>query len=484
MSTYRKPGVKVESVANARIVNLASDVKIPAYLGIAPTTVDKDDCAVQRASGSGSTSKDYLCNENITSNTIEVYTLPNSQGTLIPSSSGATTFWTYVAASADESYDHLYWTQVTASGSYTPPSQDEVYYVSYTYNVDSTHYAPQTFVDTSEVTDFYGEESLTNPLAIACNLGLENGSPAVIAVQISGSGTPAQFKTSLDLLKKVLNIEFVIPIYLGSASSGSYATVDAYVKNHCIEMSIPTKGKERECILGRNALSSTSTDADQTNDHANYSTAISHKYVTLAGPANGVARASSNLTLNGRFCAAAIAGSRCGQEKVIYPIHGKTILGLTITDDQYDDYYMDRFGANNVSLIVSHMGVVTARDDITTDGTSADTQEPAIVSTDGWIRKGTRDSLYDRFIKSKGNKAVVVTSDTPSDVESAVASIWSSYVKDGYIYAYGKTNDPSTGEKKISATQDSTEPRKIKVTGSIKYLYGLKWIDVTFYTYV
>ena len=484
MGAYRKPGVKVESVANARIINLSSDMKIPAYVGIAPTTVDKTDCAVRRASGSGSTSKDYLCNKNIDPSTIRVYTLPNSQGTLIPSSSEGTTFWTYVAASADEDYDHLYWTQTAASGSYTPPSQDEVYYVSYTYGIDSSHYEPQTFTDTSEVTDFYGEESLLNPLAIACNLGLENGAPAVIGIQVSGSGTPAQFEAAIDSLKKVTNIGYVVPIYIGSASSGSVSVVDTYVKNHCIEMSVPTTGKERSCILGRSALSSTSTDAEQVNDHTNYSSTISHKRVTLAAPANGVSRAGSGLTLNGRFCAAAIAGSRCGQEKVIYPIHGKTILGLTITDDQYDDYYMDRFGANNVSLLVSHMGVVTARDDITTDGTSADTQEPAIVATDDWIRRETREALYDRFIKSQGNKSVVITPDTPSDIESAVASIWSTYVKDGYIYAYGTKNDPSTGEKKISATQDSTEPRKIRVTGSIKYLYGLKWIDVTFYTYV
>ena len=210
----------------------------------------------------------------------------------------------------------------------------------------------------------------------------------MIAVQVSGSGTTDQFRTALNTLEKVSNVGIVVPIYLGSDSSGSSSTVDTYVKNHCIEMSIPTKGKERACILGRNALSLTSTDAEQTEDHTNYSATISHKLVTLAGPANGVSRASSNLTLNGRFCAAAIAGSRCGQEKVIYPIHGKTILGLTITDDQYNDYYMDRFGANNVSLLISYMGVVTVRDDITTDGTSADTQEPAIVATDHWIRRG------------------------------------------------------------------------------------------------
>lgn len=488
MSVYRKPGVSVESVANARVVNLAEEVVIPAYVGMAPTTVDVSDCTAQRASGSGSNSIDYLCDSSIDSSTIEVYTLPNSQGTLIPSSSNGTTFWTYVAGSptASNTNDYLYWTQIASSGSYTPPSQDEIYYVSYTYSVESDHYNPQTFTDTSEVIDFYGGEALTNPLAIACNLGLENGAPAVIGLQVSGSGTAIQYNTSLTKLEKVLNVGFVVPVYLNSevASSGSQSTVDSYVKAHCIKMSVPITGRERECVFGRTALSSTTTDVQQANDHVDYSITISHKRVSLGAPANGVSRASSGLALNGRFCGCALAGSRCGQIKVVYPIHGKTILGLTITDDQYDEYYMNRFGANNVSLLISHNGVVTARDDMTTDGTSADTQEPAIISTDDFIRKTTRNSLHDRFIKSKGNKSVVVTPDTRSDIEAAVASIWNTLRKDEYIYDYGTKDDPSTGEKIIRGTQDSNEPRKFLVTGSIKYLYGLKWITVTFYTYV
>jgi hypothetical protein len=125
-------------------------------------------------------------------------------------------------------------------------------------------------------------------------------------------------------------------------------------------------------------------------------------------------------------------------------------------------------------------GFVTIKDAITTDPTSADTQELSVVAQQRLVKRSIRNGLNSTYI----NKGFVILPDTPSDVASTVNAILDGLVTQGEIYAFGQNNNPLTGETATSAVQDPTEPRRILVTCSVKYLYPLKWILVSVNTYI
>jgi hypothetical protein len=200
-------------------------------------------------------------------------------------------------------------------------------------------------------------------------------------------------------------------------------------------------------------------------------------------PAANVTRGlagGTTLTLDGSYIAAAMGGLITAQPTAITPVTGKIITGFVIPDDQYEPYEMNRMGANGVCVVYSKSGVIKVRHAITTDPSSANTREISIVSSDDLVRRITRNKLTDAYI----GKGIVISESTPAAVAGTVKAIWNQLIRDGLISSYGTRNDPTTGEVPVSASQDSNEPTRINVTGSVKFLYPLNYITVEFFIYV
>lgn len=452
---YKAPGVEVVSIANQRIISISEEVRIPAIIATGPSIRTVTDEAVVRSAGSGSDNRDYLENYGVT--VVQVAAIPGVSG----SYSNWAGNWSYGAGSDEDNLGYIQWDDGDAGDG--QPREGEVYYVSYTYPVPSTQYDPTVFVDTDDVIAFYGEESSVTGMTIAAKLTLENGAPAVMCVQVSGSAD-TDWLTAVNKLKKKNHVAYVIPITTNS-------TRQNYIYNHCLIESQPAIGHERECILGMDS----SSDVDA---HVAKAVALKSWRAVLVFPSVDVTR--DDFTLDGPYVAAAVAGAITGQEKVVYPATGKTLVGFAVPDEAYEPYDMNRLAANGVLVCYSVAGVVKIRHSITTDPTSADTQEVSIVASDDYVRRITRTRLDDVFI----NKGIVIGPNTPGMVEEAVKAIWTAMVRDEYIYSFGTKTDPLTGECPIKAVQDPNEPRQMNVTGSIKYLYPLNWIKVTFFLYV
>jgi len=452
--TYTPPSVHVTSIANNRIINIDEDARIPCIIGEGPSTRTVTDTAITRGSGG----YDVLPNSGsavgyITLSSVSPY----------PGAAASYSSWEgYHSTSGSSS---IYWGGTAGS---TAPREGEVYYASYTYAVPSDQYDPQLFVDSEDVKAFYGAESTgTGKLTVAANMALENGAPAVMCIQIQGNpAVTANWSTALDKLKKKSSIAYVVPITSGSA-------IQNLAIAHCEIESNPDIGHERECIIGAD---STVTTAQNFVDKAD---ALDNKKVILVAPDADVERTPS-LTLGGEYIAAALSGLITGQDKIIKPVTGKQIVGFTIPDDQYEPYDMNRMANAGVCVIYAKSGVNKVRHAITTDTSNADNREISVVAADDLVRRITRNSLNEAYL----GKGIVISESTPAAVAATVKSIWNSLVRDGLISSYGTKNDPTTGEVAITASQDSSEPTRINVTGSVKFLYPLNYINVSFFIYV
>ncbi len=455
---YTPPSVRVTSIANNRIINIDEDARIPCMVGEGPSTRIVTDTPIVRGTGDF----DVLPNSG---SAVGYITL--TQVSPYPGATTSYSNWSgYYSTSGSSS---IYWAGIAGT---TAPRAGEVYYASYTYPVPTTQHDPQLFVDSEDVKAFYGAESTgTGKLTIAANIALENGAPAVMCVQVNGNpAVDANWTTALNKLKKKSNIAYVVPITSGSS-------IQNLVINHCEIESNPNTGHERECILGAD---STVTDVDGFVSKGN---AINNKRVVLVAPEDDVTRTSSGgtaLTLSGAYIAAALSGLITGQESAIKPITGKQIVGFTIPDDQFEPFDMNRMATAGVCIIYAKSGVVKVRHAITTDTSNADNREISVVAADDLVRRITRNSLTEAYI----GKGIVISESTPASVAATVAAIWNSLVRDGLIASYGTKNDPTTGEVAITASQDSNEPTRINVTGSVKFLYPLNYISVEFYIYV
>ena len=444
---YVPPSVSVTSVANSRIINLSEDTRIPAFVGAGPSARVVTDYPIARGSGA----YDVL---PVGSGSI----MTLSQLAAYPGASVSNAAW--AARYSLSGSNAVYWGAGTAG--VNVPRNGETYYVSYTYPVTSSQYDAQTFTDSNDVLAAYGAEA-SGSLTTAANIALENGAPAVICVQIQGTGTLAQYQAAIDKLKKKSNIAYVIPLSFD-------ASVQSAVLAHCNQESSPLIGHERSCILGMAPATAVGTFVSK-------ATALKDKRAILVAPSSAT---RGTMTVNGTMIGAALAGLITAQPKLITPVTGKVLTGFTLTDDLYLPYEMNLMAGNGVCVITSQSGVVKIRHAITTDPTSADTREISVVVADDMVRRITRNKLTDAYI----GKGIVISTSTPAQVAATVASIWTGLIRDGLIDAYGTTFDPSTGEVPISAVQDPIEPTRINVTGSVRFLYPLNYIDVTFFIYV
>ncbi len=372
------------------------------------------------------------------------------------------------------------------------PSLDDgdVYYANYTHTVLDTQYAPQTFVDSADILATYGDEDVsTGVLSIAGQMALENGAPAVILCQVSGSETAANYLTAINKLQKQHNVGYVMAVFSsGSITLANMRTVQGYLKTHADQMSQPSVGLERGVIVGDSSDVYASAGgisiegATEISDYTARAQAIASKQVSYVVPAYGTRtdKDGNVMELDANFASCAIAGLVTGQVSEEIPVHGFQLVGYTIDNDRWSEFEMNQLGSRGCLTLYSHQDVVKVRDAITTDSTSAETEEISVVDVERRVKRSLRTGLDNAFI----GKGLVVNEDTEDDVVGIAESVLNQLVRDSVIVSYGKKNNPDTGEVPIKASQDSSEPRLINLTCSYKPAFPLKYITATVNTYV
>ena len=478
MPVYQPRGVKVEVLDNPNFINVGDDVRLPALVGLGPTSIKVIDEAVVR----GATSVDTLSVS--TANIASIQQIANTPGIASGSVSAR-------AISENGALYSLASASITNPGQITwtgsgdnVPNEGDVYYISYTYDVLSTQFDPKTFSDKAALKSTYGDEDVTDGLlTIGGAIVLENGSPAVMCVQASGSSyVEANYKAAIDKLQKKNNIEQLVILFpSGSVTRTQQESLINYAITHVKTMT--NNGKERGLMTGSPSSYFASDGIDTIGDESTSGTyryraaALADRDVTYIVPSRIRRKDESGnyMELDGNFAAAAVAGVQAAQDKQATPIHGFNVVGIEIENEKWNDFEMNQLGGSGCLVLESRSNVITIRDAITTDSTSADTQEISVVSTQRLVKRTLRDALTNTYT----NKGKVITNTTTNDVEATTFSTLQSLVLANEIAAIGREDNPATGETKISAKRDTTEPRRILVTCSYQPLYPLKWITVT-----
>lgn len=483
--TYKPPGTSVNVLQNTRLVNLGEGVRIPAIVGIGPATRAVVDEPVQRAAG---TLVDQLSAYPATGVVVsQVSSVPGvTAGGLsaVPRTENGVLY--NVVDSGSVAVDgELTWNSPVNDDI---PSVGSIYYVSYSYDVPDSQYDPITLSDKQLIQNRFGEENdTTGILAVAGNLALENGAPGVTLVQAEGTAyNEANYKTAIDKLQKKSNIEQLVVVFPKGTTMADQNTIITYAISHLNIMN--ANNKERGLLTGSPSADFASDgmdtigDASTPNTYLYRSNALKNSEIGYVVPST-IQRADANgdlMTLDGNVAAAAIAGLQTGQTKKSTPIHGKVLSGIVIPDEKWNDFEMNQLGAGNCIVLESKAGVITVRDAITTDGTSADTQELSIRSGIRLVKRTLRTVLHDTYT-SQGK---VITSSTVANVVGTITSTLQGLVNIGEIAEYGTQDNPITGELKITASQNSVDPRQIDAQCAVKFLYPLKWIVVDVSTYV
>ena len=498
---YSPPKVDVNVVANPRIINISGDARLLAIVGPGPITRVVVDESIVRGPGA----IDVLANAPQSATISKVarraglaYTLGGTSNDVdaVPGLNGSLYTGSILSGWTTATGARISWPQDPAQVALgTVPATGSVYYVSYTSDVPSTQFLPTVFSDKTPLTATYGDESnVYGCLTIAGSIALENGAPAVICVQTSGSATAPtaeQYRLAIDKLRKKSTVEEVVCVFpSGSLSPVTLRDdVQTYLFQHTQLMG--SKGRWRGMYYGvgspyYNPTTMGSTDAigdpSIAVSYSGKAVAYSHEDVVVPAPSR-VWRYDSNnsrIELDAAYIACAIGGLHSAQTLRATPITGMTLVGFNIEEEKWDMFEMDTLGANGVCVVQNFGGVNTIRDAITSDGTSADTQEQSVIGQKRNVQRTLEQGLFNTYT----NKGKTITPSTVRDVEATTRSILNSLRQAGEIYGYGTKDDPNTGELKITAIQDPNEPRRINVSCAIKYIYPIRYISVTVSTFV
>ena len=371
------------------------------------------------------------------------------------------------------------------------PAPGSVYYVTYVADVPSTQYDPQEFSDKADIEARYGvENNTTGILTVGGSINLENGASSVLLVQASGSSyNEANYKAAIDKLLKRDNIEDLVILFPtnSSVTRAQQEVIMTYAFTHVMKAN--ALGKERGLLYGSPSLQSASDGIDTIGDTSTPGTyaykafITSNEDITYVVPSR-VRRKDSDgvyMELDANFAASAIGGLQASLLKRSTPMHEMVITGIEIEDNKWNDPELSRLTNAGCLPLTSRDSIVRIYDAITTDKTSADTEEKSVICQKRLVKRSLRDGLRREFLQGKG---IVILPTTNIAVEAKIESLLGGLVRDREIFAYGTIDDPTTGERKILAKVDLTEPRRINADCSIKYLYALKFLRVSVSTYV
>lgn len=262
------------------------------------------------------------------------------------------------------------------------------YYVSYYYNrPDSDYNVYKEFTDFDDVKKDLGADVAGNTIVNLCNLALNSyGLPVVGVVQIK-SATKTNFLNALETIK-YKDVQTVLPI-------SSDPDVRSYAITHVTERSLPASKRYRITYLGAPAGTVVGAE-DNTKSLCGIASAIKNKLAILVNATRGLyyytdeSGNEQSVLVDGSFIAAAVGAYRDSFSDPTATLMNKSIPGIDLLDDDYDDYYneywLTKAGASSCFLLApSAAGGMKVVDDLTTDNTSVEKNNINIVTTEHYI---------------------------------------------------------------------------------------------------
>jgi len=421
---YRLPGTRIEEQTLPQSVNISSSQRIPCFIGIASDYIKVTYEQVIRSSigladnllytsagiheitqvGSQKGLNDYVQGTH--------FNLVNNQIVWVSAgivTIGATYFVTY---SYDRPYDPIDITDVTKND-----------------------YRYKEFTNFEDVVTDLGDDIPEHPLVMIAKIALRYYNVPMIATVQVRTGSSSDYAVALELIK-YRDVQTIVPLTTNS-------TVRTLVISHVTERSLPDNMRMRMAWFGTAAGTPIGSESDPTSIRG-IAASVKNELCMVVNATRAkyyyndpVTKEELYTVVDGSFIAAALAAYR---DSFVYPsttLLNRTVAGLELFDEDYDDYYSEYqltlAGGSSVFLVESLGGVMRVVDDLTTDNSTVERNNINVITAKHYIAKDVAIQMNRTF---KGRLITDAGSYT-NTVSSYLSSMFAAYKKASVIESIG-----------------------------------------------
>ena len=421
---YRLPGTIIEEVTQPASVNVSSSQRTPCFIGMASDYKKVNYEPVIRSSTGLA--------DNLVYSSKGIYSIIQ-----VGSQRGLHNYIEGIHFNLTT--DQIVW---TSSGIITIGAR---YFVSYYYdrpydpinitNTELNDYRYKEFTNFTDVVNDLGDDVPDNPLVMICSIALKYFNvPKVAVVQIR-SGSISDYSSAFELIK-YRDIQTVVPLTTNTQ-------VQTLAISHVTERSLPDNGRYRMTWLGAPIGTPVGDESDPTslrglaanirNELAIFVNATRAKYYYT----DPITYESLYTVVDGSFIAAVLAAYR---DSFIYPattLLNRSIPGIALYDEDYDDYYSEYqltlCGGSSVFLVESLGGVMKVIDDLTTDNSTIERNNINIITAKHYIAKDVAIQMNRTF---KG-RLITNGASYANTVKAYLAMMFTTYQKASIIESVG-----------------------------------------------
>lgn len=349
------------------------------------------------------------------------------------------------------------------------PVSGNQYYITYTETRSASAYQPILYFDDNDVYEDHGAkiriDGSVNDISYSSYLGFTCGSKGIMTLHMSEATwadpynpTPAEleqaFLDAVEQLETILGYKlFLVPL-----SSGTLITVPAaqIMFNHAVIASLPENKQERTVIM---AMPKNTTY----QNYAIQAQAFSHERMVVPAIPSVLQLTGVTGTFDTRYYCAALAGLLCSGS--IGDTFADEIVAGIVFNDNFRNAELDYLVQRGVSPAKSQSSVIRNVMAITTNTTSALTEDLGVQDIQDYVKKYWREGLWSVYRNKPINK------DLLSAMTGSSITMLEKLVSDSVL---------SNFDKNIAISQDHTEPRKIRVFGRVMPAFRTTWMDITF----
>ena len=456
---YRLPGTRIEEVTQPKSVNVSSSQRTPCFIGLASPYIKVTYEAVVRSSTGLSDRLAYTSNG--------IYDIIQ-----VGSQRGLNDFGEGVTADFILSNNKILWNSSKGI------ARGATYYVSYKYirKYDADHltdttkndYRYKEFTSYNDVLDDLGDDIPANTLVMIAKVALQYFNvPKIATVQIYADNY-GNYAAALDLIK-YRDVQTVVALTTNSQ-------VRAAVTNHVTERSLPDNGRYRMAWFG----AATGTVVGEESDPSSLRGIAANLRNELCVFVNATrakyyyndpdTKEQLSTVVDGSFIAAVLAAYRDSFITPTTTLMNKTVSGLELYDEDYDDYYSEYqltiCGGSSVFIVQSIAGVLSVVDDLTTDNTTVERNNINIITAKHYIAKDVIIQMNRTF----RGRLIADPSTYTGTVQNYLTLMFNTYKNAGVIAQIGT----------LTATIDPLRHDTVNIYYSYYAVYTNKYINGTY----
>jgi hypothetical protein len=359
--------------------------------------------------------------------------------------------------------------------SWTPggsaPTTGDSFFVTYTENRPASAYTPTLYLDENLIYADHGNASMTNgvinDVSVGGSLALNAGAFGVIIAQLDlraavdpDAPTLSELETAFIAMRTELEKITDYKLLLVPMSSGTLNTTTAadIFFNQAVILSQPEYKQERTVIAALGKGTGYQAAATYAQNYAH-----ERMVVPVVPDATVTVTGQGTTTYDMRFYNAALAGKLCS-----VPI-GRTISDEIIPNISFEDNFTRKQGDYLVQRGVSpgkiSGSVVRNILAITTDTTSALTEDLGVQDTADYIKKSWREGLWRVYKNSPVNTELL-----RSVLQTSKKLLSYHITEEGIISDF----------RRVAIRQDTVESRRLYASAQVMPAFCMQWMDITF----